>query len=157
MDGSEPAGAKFYDSLSRVMDEDELQAMSELQSRILLKYKKVNSKLANCNDVCGKLYQPNADRIKRHTQLLVQTKNDLDNIFQRLRTLKQSLEKQYPVEFMRSMQEYANAFDDEEEVSPQKLNIDTANSVEQPETSTNPMLEVTTNEYRATKTENAEG
>jgi Uncharacterized conserved protein len=65
----------------------------------LQRFEKTNEMLINCNALsAGRLQTANAE-FKKHSQLLMEMKKDLDGIFKRTRALKTKLSSQYPQAF----------------------------------------------------------
>ena len=65
----------------------------------LQRFEKTNEMLINCNALsAGRLQTANAE-FKKHSQLLMEMKKDLDGIFKRTRALKTKLGSQYPQAF----------------------------------------------------------
>jgi len=52
--------------------------------------------LINCNALSVTRYQNAMADFKKHTQMLIEMRKDIDNIFRRIRTIKAKLSQQYP-------------------------------------------------------------
>lgn len=55
--------------------------------------------LTNCNALSVNRLKSAGAEFKKHTQLLLEMKKDLDNIFKRIRVMKTKLASQYPQAF----------------------------------------------------------
>jgi hypothetical protein len=55
--------------------------------------------LINCNALSAGRLQTAGAEFKKHSQLLLDMKKDLDNIFKRIRVIKTKLNSQYPQAF----------------------------------------------------------
>lgn len=55
--------------------------------------------LTNCNALSVNRLKSAGAEFKKHTQLLLEMKKDLDNIFKRIRVMKTKLASQYPLAF----------------------------------------------------------
>jgi hypothetical protein len=55
--------------------------------------------LINCNALSAGRLQTAGAEFKKHSQLLLEMKKDLDNIFKRIRVIKTKLNTQYPQAF----------------------------------------------------------
>lgn len=65
----------------------------------LQRFEKTNEMLTNCNALSVNRLASAGTEFKKHTQLLVDMKKDLDQIFRRISTLKNRLSHQYPQGF----------------------------------------------------------
>lgn len=66
---------------------------------MLSRFEKTNEMLVNCNALAAARIDYAHQEFKRHTQLLIDMKKDLDNVFRRIRKLKANLGKRYPDAF----------------------------------------------------------
>jgi hypothetical protein len=67
------------------------------------KFEKCNAKLSAFNDLCAERYSRISLTVNKHTQLLVEAKQDLDHIYRRLRTLKSKLSERYPEQYAKGV------------------------------------------------------
>jgi Uncharacterized conserved protein. len=65
----------------------------------LQRFEKTNEMLTNCNALSVNRLKSAGTEFKKHTQLLLEMKKDLDNIFKRIRVMKTKLAAQYPQAF----------------------------------------------------------
>lgn len=59
--------------------------------------------LTNCNALSASRLKTVGPEFKKHTQLLLEMKKDLDYIFKKIRTIKGKLSTQYPEEFAEAL------------------------------------------------------
>ncbi|XP_063217221.1 kxDL motif-containing protein CG10681 isoform X1 [Bacillus rossius redtenbacheri] len=89
----------FIQGLAGIVDQQDVESMIRAQKQMLQRFEKTNEMLTNCNALSVNRLKSAGAEFKRHTQLLLDTKKDLDNIFKRIRTLKSKLSAQYPQAF----------------------------------------------------------
>lgn len=65
----------------------------------LQRFEKTNEMLTNCNALSVNRLKSAGSEFKKHTQLLLEMKKDLDSIFKRIRVMKTKLASQYPQAF----------------------------------------------------------
>lgn len=107
----------FLNSLTREINKEDVGQMVDSQNHMLSRFEKTVEMLINFNVLSESRYTPTHHEFKKHTALLTDMKKDLDGIFRRIRSLKQSLSKQYPEAFKASQNDIRNSVieDDEEE------------------------------------------
>lgn len=76
--------------------------------------------LTNCNALSASRLKTVGPEFKKHTQLLVDMKKDLDYIFKKIRVIKTKLSSQYPQEFAEAQRNsLAEEADEEEYTKPE--------------------------------------
>lgn len=65
----------------------------------LQRFEKTNEMLTNCNALSVNRLKSAGTEFKKHTQLLLEMKKDLDSIFKRIRVMTTKLASQYPEAF----------------------------------------------------------
>lgn len=74
--------------------------------------------LTNCNALSASRLKTVGPEFKKHTQLLVDMKKDLDYIFKKIRVIKTKLSSQYPQEFAEAQRNsLAEEAEEEEELA----------------------------------------
>lgn len=63
------------------------------------RFEKTNEMLTNCNALSASQLKTVVPEFKKHIQLLVETKKDLDYIYRKIRVIKTKLSSQYPEAF----------------------------------------------------------
>lgn len=86
----------------------------------LQRFEKTNEMLTNCNALSASRLKTVAPEFKKHTQLLLETKKDLDYIFKKIRAIKQKLSAQYPEEFAEAVRSSIAEECEEDETSETK-------------------------------------
>jgi len=86
----------FIQGLAGIVDQQDVESMLRAQKQMLQRFEKTNEMLANCNTLCVTRLRTASVEFKKHTQLLVEMKKDLDNIFRRIQTLKSKTHAHYP-------------------------------------------------------------
>ncbi|XP_064619032.1 kxDL motif-containing protein 1-like [Lineus longissimus] len=89
----------FIKTLADFVDKNDVRTMVDDQRHMLSRFEKTNEMLLNFNVLSANRYAASVQEFKKHTQLLLDMKKDLDSIFRRIRNLKQTLSKQYPKAF----------------------------------------------------------
>ncbi|KAJ1519324.1 hypothetical protein ONE63_004623 [Megalurothrips usitatus] len=93
------ASEVFIQGLAGIVDQQDVEAMVRAQKQMLQRFEKTNEMLTNCNALSVNRLASAGTEFKKHTQLLVDMKKDLDQIFRRINTLKTRLSNQYPQAF----------------------------------------------------------
>lgn len=89
----------FIQGLAGIVDQQDVEAMIRAQKQMLQRFEKTNEMLTNCNALSVNRLKSAGAEFKKHTQLLLEMKKDLDNIFKRIRVMKTKLASQYPQAF----------------------------------------------------------
>ncbi|XP_075216766.1 kxDL motif-containing protein CG10681 [Lycorma delicatula] len=111
----------FIQGLAGIVDQQDVESMIRAQKQMLQRFEKTNEMLLNCNSLSVNRLKVASAEFKKHTQLLVDMRKDLDNIFKRIRTLKTKLNNQYPQAFTAAVQSVVNE-EDEDETAPTSSN-----------------------------------
>lgn len=69
----------------------------------LQRFEKTNEMLTNCNALSASRLKTVGPEFKKHTQLLLEMKKDLDYIFKKIRVIKTKLSSQYPEAFQEAL------------------------------------------------------
>ncbi|KAF6202841.1 hypothetical protein GE061_003246 [Apolygus lucorum] len=118
------ASEVFVQGLAGIVDQQDVESMIRAQKQMLQRFEKTNEMLINCNTLCVTRLKTASTEFRKHTQVLVDMKKDLDNIFKRIQTLKTRTKTQYPEAFAVASAPQRKE-EDEEEVnaaSPQNNN-----------------------------------
>ncbi|XP_067003024.1 kxDL motif-containing protein CG10681 isoform X1 [Anabrus simplex] len=101
----------------------------------LQRFEKTNEMLTNCNALSVNRLKSAGTEFKKHTQLLLEMKKDLENIFKRMRVLKTKLANQYPEAFAAAEEQKIRVSKSEEEFSAEKDKMDSKppTSITQPD------------------------
>ncbi|KAL1128922.1 hypothetical protein AAG570_013456 [Ranatra chinensis] len=89
----------FIQGLAGIVDQQDVESMIRAQKQMLQRFEKTNEMLTNCNTLCITRLKLASAEFKKHTQLLVEMRKDLDSIFKRIQTLKTKTCAQYPQAF----------------------------------------------------------
>lgn len=89
----------FIQGLAGIVNQQDVEAMIRAQKQMLQRFEKTNEMLTNCNALSVNRLKTAGSEFKKHTQLLLDMKKDLDIIFKRIRVLKSKLSTQYPEGF----------------------------------------------------------
>lgn len=109
-----PAPIAFVQALQHQVNEQDVHALIQSQKHMLMRFEKTNEMLLNCNALSAVRYGLASKELKKHIQLLVEMKKDLDSIFRRIRFLKMKVSQQYPSAFS-ACNSVFNVLDEEEE------------------------------------------
>lgn len=77
--------------------------------------------LTNCNALSASRLKTVAPEFKKHTQMLVDMKKDLDYIFKKIRAIKTKLSSQYPNEFAEAVRNSLAEECREDEETPEEV------------------------------------
>jgi len=103
------------ESLINTVNTEQVDEIIDRQNQMLTRLEKTNEMLVNLNALSVVRYE-NANReLKRHTQMLVDLKKDLDVIFRRIRGLKTRLAQKHPEAFNACSKALNVVSEDEEE------------------------------------------
>nr|CAG4641160.1 EOG090X0CBU [Eulimnadia texana] len=86
----------FIQGLAGLVDQRDVEEVVRAQKQMLQRFEKTNEMLVNCNSLSQAHFAKASQELKRHVELLVSVKRDLDNIFKRVRVLKGRVKSQYP-------------------------------------------------------------
>lgn len=79
-----------------MVSQDDVARMVRAQKEMLQRFEKTNEMLSNVNSLSAvRLDRANKD-FRKHTQNMLEMKRDLENIFKRLKTIKQKMNRQMP-------------------------------------------------------------
>jgi len=104
----------FIQGLAGIVDQQDVEAMIRAQKQMLQRFEKTNEMLTNCNALSVNRLKSAGAEFKKHTQLLLEMKKDLDNIFKRIRVMKTKLASQYPQAFSAVTEKSFNVEKEEE-------------------------------------------
>lgn len=108
----ECASDHFYDRITTMIPDEDLQKILRYQKHALTKFEKTNETFGKFNELSEARYEELHMQFKNNTRMLVDMKKDLDSIFRRIRMLKVRLGKQYEEAF--AAREHSVCLDDEE-------------------------------------------
>ncbi|RZF33307.1 hypothetical protein LSTR_LSTR007652 [Laodelphax striatellus] len=94
----------FIQGLAGIVDQQDVESMIRAQKQMLQRFEKTNEMLLNCNSLSVNRLKVASVELKKHTQLLVEIRKDLDGVFKRVRSLKTKLGDQYPDAFAAASQ-----------------------------------------------------
>ncbi|XP_043577481.1 kxDL motif-containing protein 1 isoform X2 [Chiloscyllium plagiosum] len=95
------ASAVFCSRMLSMVNREDVNAIVQAQRHMLDRFEKTNEMLLNFNNLSNVRLNQMTERYQHHTRALVDMKKDLDNIFRRIRILKDKLAKQHPEAFSR--------------------------------------------------------
>ncbi|XP_059494461.1 kxDL motif-containing protein 1 [Stegostoma tigrinum] len=93
------ASAVFCSRMLSMVNREDVNAIVQAQKHMLDRFEKTNEMLLNFNNLSSVRLNQMTERYQHHTKALVDMKKDLDNIFRRIRILKDKLAKQHPEAF----------------------------------------------------------
>ncbi|XP_054275335.1 kxDL motif-containing protein CG10681 [Macrosteles quadrilineatus] len=105
----------FVQGLAGIVDQQDVEAMIRAQKQMLQRFEKTNEMLSNCNALSMNRFKVASTELKKHTQLLVEMRKDLDTVFKHIRIIKGKLSSQYPQAF--TAPKKTNSVDDEEDAA----------------------------------------
>ncbi|XP_024085142.1 kxDL motif-containing protein CG10681 isoform X1 [Cimex lectularius] len=114
------ASEVFIQGLAGMVHQQDVESMIRAQKQMLQRFEKTNEMLMNCNTLCVTRLRTAATEFKKHTSLLIEMRKDLDNIFNRIQTIKSRTSSLYPDAFAAAPKDIA---DEEANVKEQPQNI----------------------------------
>ncbi|MFH4975605.1 hypothetical protein AB6A40_002314 [Gnathostoma spinigerum] len=83
----------LVEALASQIDADTLNTIIQTQKNSLSRFEKTNEMLANCCLLSARRLEKAKKDFSEGSELILQMKNDLDNIFRRIRSLKLMMEE----------------------------------------------------------------
>ncbi|VVC96858.1 kxDL motif-containing protein CG10681 [Leptidea sinapis] len=86
----------FVQGLAGIVDQSDVEMIIRAQKTMLQRFEKTTEMLTNCNQLSASRFRAASTEFKKHTQLLLDMKKDLEYIFKKIRAIKTKLSTQYP-------------------------------------------------------------
>ncbi|XP_072948074.1 kxDL motif-containing protein CG10681 [Epargyreus clarus] len=86
----------FVQGLAGMVDQSDVEVIIRAQKNMLQRFEKTTEMLTNCNQLSASRLRAASTEFKRHTQLLLDMRKDLEFIFKKIRAIKTKLSSQYP-------------------------------------------------------------
>ncbi|KAG6458365.1 kxDL motif-containing protein CG10681 [Manduca sexta] len=86
----------FVQGLAGMVDQTDVEIIIRAQKNMLQRFEKTTEMLTNCNQLSASRLRAASAEFKKHTQLLLEMKKDLEFIFKKIRAIKTKLSSQYP-------------------------------------------------------------
>ncbi|XP_013201016.2 kxDL motif-containing protein CG10681 [Amyelois transitella] len=86
----------FVQGLAGMVDQTDVETIIRAQKNMLQRFEKTTEMLTNCNQLSASRLRAASVEFKKHTQLLLDMKKDLEFIFKKIRAIKTKLSTQYP-------------------------------------------------------------
>ncbi|XP_053618335.1 kxDL motif-containing protein CG10681 [Plodia interpunctella] len=86
----------FVQGLAGMVDQSDVETIIRAQKNMLQRFEKTTEMLTNCNQLSASRLRAASVEFKKHTQLLLEMKKDLEFIFKKIRAIKSKLSSQYP-------------------------------------------------------------
>ncbi|KAL3287589.1 hypothetical protein HHI36_002055 [Cryptolaemus montrouzieri] len=86
----------FIQGLAGIIDQQDVKSMIVAQKQMLQRFEKTNEMLTNCNALSASRLKSVAPEFKKHSQMFLEMKKDLDYIFKKIRAIKTKISVQYP-------------------------------------------------------------
>ncbi|CAK1543649.1 unnamed protein product [Leptosia nina] len=86
----------FVQGLAGMVDQSDVEVIIRAQKTMLQRFEKTTEMLTNCNQLSASRFRAASVEFKKHTQLLLDMKKDLEFIFKKIRAIKTKLSTQYP-------------------------------------------------------------
>ncbi|CAG9571098.1 unnamed protein product [Danaus chrysippus] len=86
----------FVQGLAGMVDQTDVEVIIRAQKTMLQRFEKTTEMLTNCNQLSASRLRAASVEFKKHTQLLLDMKKDLEFIFKKIRAIKTKLSSQYP-------------------------------------------------------------
>ncbi|KAJ0171272.1 hypothetical protein K1T71_012822 [Dendrolimus kikuchii] len=112
----------FVQGLAGMVDQTDVETVIRAQKNMLQRFEKTTEMLTNCNQLSASRLRAASSEFKKHTQLLLDMKKDLEFIFKKIRAIKTKLSTQYPEAYkhavVASLVNRKPVADDEDEFKP---------------------------------------
>ncbi|KAI5635300.1 hypothetical protein NE865_11992 [Phthorimaea operculella] len=86
----------FVQGLAGMVDQSDVETIIRAQKNMLQRFEKTTEMLTNCNQLSASRLRAASVEFKKHTQLLMDMRKDLEFIFKKIRAIKTKLSTQYP-------------------------------------------------------------
>ncbi|KPJ09826.1 UPF0459 protein CG10681 [Papilio machaon] len=86
----------FVQGLAGMVDQTDVETIIRAQKVMLQRFEKTTEMLTNCNQLSSSRLRAASTEFKKHTQLLLDMKKDLEFIFKKIRAMKTKLSQQHP-------------------------------------------------------------
>jgi len=86
----------FVEALCSQIDADNIDTIIRTQKHSLSRFEKTNEMLSNCCQLSATRLETAKKELTQHTQTIIEMRKDLQSIFRRVRTFKQTLAERYP-------------------------------------------------------------
>ncbi|XP_068625042.1 kxDL motif-containing protein CG10681 [Battus philenor] len=86
----------FVQGLAGMVDQTDVETIIRAQKVMLQRFEKTTEMLTNCNQLSASRLRAASTEFKKHTQLLLDMRKDLEFIFKKIRAMKTKLSQQYP-------------------------------------------------------------
>ncbi|KAL0811662.1 hypothetical protein ABMA28_009112 [Loxostege sticticalis] len=86
----------FVQGLAGMVDQTDVETIIRAQKNMLQRFEKTTEMLTNCNQLSASRLRAATVEFKKHTQLLMDMRKDLEFIFKKIRAIKTKLSTQYP-------------------------------------------------------------
>lgn len=94
----------FVQGLAGMVDQNDVELLIRAQKNMLQRFEKTTEMLTNCNQLSENRLRAASVEFKRHTQLLLDMKKDLNYIFKKIRIIKTKLSTQYPEAYQKALE-----------------------------------------------------
>ncbi|XP_048000884.1 kxDL motif-containing protein CG10681 [Leguminivora glycinivorella] len=111
----------FVQGLAGMVDQTDVETIIRAQKNMLQRFEKTTEMLTNCNQLSASRLRAASTEFRKHTQLLLEMRKDLEFIFKKIRAIKTKLSTQYPEAYKAAVNvSLANKkpIDEEEEFKP---------------------------------------
>ncbi|KAJ8710501.1 hypothetical protein PYW08_009016 [Mythimna loreyi] len=86
----------FVQGLAGMVNQNDVETIIRAQKNMLQRFEKTTEMLTNCNQLSASRLRAASTEFKKHTQLLLEMRKDLEFIFKKIRAIKTKLSTQYP-------------------------------------------------------------
>ncbi|XP_063369542.1 kxDL motif-containing protein CG10681 [Cydia amplana] len=86
----------FVQGLAGMVDQTDVETIIRAQKNMLQRFEKTTEMLTNCNQLSASRLRAASTEFRKHTQLLLDMRKDLEFIFKKIRAIKTKLSTQYP-------------------------------------------------------------
>lgn len=93
------ASEVLVQGLAGVINQKDVELIVRAQKKMLQRFEKTNEMLTNVNSLSATRVEKAQMDFKKHTQVVVEMKKDLENIFKRIRAIKSKVASQHPEAF----------------------------------------------------------
>ncbi|XP_045505186.1 kxDL motif-containing protein CG10681 [Colias croceus] len=93
----------FVQGLAGMVNQSDVEAIIRAQKTMLQRFEKTTEMLTNCNQLSASRLRAASLEFKKHTQLLLDMKKDLNYIFKKIRAIKTKLSTQYPDDYKKAV------------------------------------------------------
>ncbi|KAK6628849.1 hypothetical protein RUM43_002665 [Polyplax serrata] len=115
----------FVQGLAGMVDQQDVESMIRAQKQMLQRFEKTNEMLTNCNALSSNRFKLASAEFKKHMNLILGMKKDLNYIFKKIKLIKERLAVSHPEAFAEANKaSQSTIVENEEEIKEDKKEVE---------------------------------